>query len=252
MGGVQSGFQWQCAAPALAERLHEFLIEACLRSRHTRLIARQPKRLPQSPRHRVRADQKWRPWNSCVSWGVRYRTAWRLKHQIMQAMTERAEACQLAGFVQLDDAPLGVLGIGADVKDAIRQRGDFLAKQGVAEHRGQRIVLARNLRATLRGRKLIQAGKDIADETGLEPWPVADGQRMAGIYRRSVMLDDGMGFSLVPWKLVVEQRSGKQVAAAEASWELGRPRGLPLDQMESCHEAGDILTVWTLIYRILS
>jgi type IV secretory pathway VirD2 relaxase len=41
---------------------------------------------------------------------------------------------------------LGDLGFGAEVKDALRQRADFLAEQGLAEHRGQRVVLARNLR----------------------------------------------------------------------------------------------------------
>jgi len=39
--------------------------------------------------------------------GVCYRTAWRLKHKIMQAMVEREETRQLAGFVQVDDAYLG-------------------------------------------------------------------------------------------------------------------------------------------------
>lgn len=39
--------------------------------------------------------------------GVCYRTAWRLKHKIMQAMAQREEPRQLAGFVQLDDAYLG-------------------------------------------------------------------------------------------------------------------------------------------------
>ena len=39
--------------------------------------------------------------------GVCYRTAWRLKHKIMHAMTEREETRQLAGFVQRDDAYLG-------------------------------------------------------------------------------------------------------------------------------------------------
>lgn len=39
--------------------------------------------------------------------GVRYRTAWRLKHKIMQAMLEREESRQLSGFVQVDDAYLG-------------------------------------------------------------------------------------------------------------------------------------------------
>jgi hypothetical protein len=38
---------------------------------------------------------------------VCYRTAWRLKHKIMQAMTEREATRQLSGCVQVDDAYLG-------------------------------------------------------------------------------------------------------------------------------------------------
>jgi ribosomal protein L37AE/L43A len=39
--------------------------------------------------------------------GVCYRTAWRLKHKVMQAMTDREEPRQLEGIVQIDDAYLG-------------------------------------------------------------------------------------------------------------------------------------------------
>ena len=39
--------------------------------------------------------------------GVHSRTAWRLQHKIMQAMTMRETARQLTGFVQIDDAYLG-------------------------------------------------------------------------------------------------------------------------------------------------
>lgn len=39
--------------------------------------------------------------------GVCYRTAWRLKHKIMQSMLEREEPRRLEGFVQIDDAYLG-------------------------------------------------------------------------------------------------------------------------------------------------
>ncbi len=38
---------------------------------------------------------------------VCYRTAWRLKHKIMQAMVERENSRKLSGFVQIDDAYLG-------------------------------------------------------------------------------------------------------------------------------------------------
>ncbi|TAA23589.1 relaxase/mobilization nuclease and DUF3363 domain-containing protein [Pseudoxanthomonas winnipegensis] len=132
---------------------------------------------------------------------------------------------------------LGDLGFGAEVKDALRQRADFLAEQGLAEHRGQRVILARNLLATLRGRELAKVAQEIATETGLTHRPLADGERAAGIYRRSLtlasgryaMLDDGKGFSLVPWKPVIEQRLGQQLAAtvrgSNVSWEFGRSRG---------------------------
>lgn len=133
---------------------------------------------------------------------------------------------------------LGDVGFGADVKDALRQRTGFLAEQGLAERRGQRVVLARNLLATLRGRELAQVSKDIAAETGLEHRPVADGRRVAGIYRRSVMLasgryamlDDGVGFSLVPWKPVIESRLGQSLTATVqgswVSWHMGRHQGI--------------------------
>src|SRR3546814_16204975 len=118
----------------------------------------------------------------------------------------------------------------------MQQRADFLADLGLAERRGQRAILARNLLGTLRKRELAQAAKDIAADTGLEHRPVADGHRVAGIYRRSVMLasgryamlDDGTGFSLVTWKSVIEQRLGRQIAATVSgggvSWEIGRDR----------------------------
>ena len=133
---------------------------------------------------------------------------------------------------------LGNLGFGSEVNQAMQQRAEFLAEQGLAERRGQRVILARNLLATLRDRDVIRAAKDIATETGLEHRLAADGQRVTGIYRRSLMLasgrfamlDDGMGFSLVPWTPVIEQRLGMlisgQVHGGTLSWQIRRQQGL--------------------------
>jgi len=132
---------------------------------------------------------------------------------------------------------LGDLGFGSEVKDALQQRADFLIEQGLAERRGQRVILTRNLLATLRGHDLARAAQEIAAETGLEYRPVSEGQRVTGTYRRSVqltsgrfaMLDDGREFSLVPWKPVIEPRLGKSLTAVvyggSASWKLGRRLG---------------------------
>ena len=121
--------------------------------------------------------------------------------------------------------------------DALRQRADFLAEHGLAERHGQHLILPRNLLATLRGRELAKTAQDIAADTGLEYRPATDGQHVSGIYRRSIMLasrryamlDNGMGFSLVPWKPAIEPRLGQSLAATmrgnEAFWEFGRQRG---------------------------
>ncbi|MED5024772.1 relaxase/mobilization nuclease and DUF3363 domain-containing protein [Pseudomonas aeruginosa] len=133
---------------------------------------------------------------------------------------------------------LGDLGFAGEVKQAMRQHADFLVEQGLAERQGQRVILVRNLLGTLRNRELDQAARDITAETGLEHRPVLDGQRVAGIYRRSVMLasgryavlDDGKGFSLVPWKPIIEKRLGQQITAtihgSGASWQIGTQRSL--------------------------
>ena len=128
-------------------------------------------------------------------------------------------------------------GFGREVREALRQRVDFLVEQGLAERQGERVLLARNLLATLRGQELTATARDISTQTGMQYRPAVEGQRVSGIYRRSVqlasgryaLLDDGIGFSLVPWKPVVEQRLGQSVSAViqgnSASWQLGRQRG---------------------------
>lgn len=131
-------------------------------------------------------------------------------------------------------------GFGAQVREAMNGRVDFLAGEGLAERRGQRVVLARNLLATLREQELTEVGKAIQARTGLIHRALHDGERVGGIYRRSIqlasgrvaLLDDGMGFILAPWRPVLEQRLGQQVAAViqgqSVTWELGRRRGLSI------------------------
>lgn len=134
-------------------------------------------------------------------------------------------------------AGVGDNGFGGEVREALRQRSDFLVEQGLAERHGQRVILTRNLLGTLRSRDIEAAAKTIATETGLVHRNAADGERVNGIYRRSVMLasgrfamlDDGMGFSLVPWKPVIEQRLGQTMGAVvrggSVSWDFGKQRG---------------------------
>jgi len=128
-------------------------------------------------------------------------------------------------------------GFGGEVRAALQRRTDVLIDQGLAERRGRRVLLARNLLATLRGKELAVTAQEIAAQTGLTHRPVADGAKVSGVYRRDLklasgryaMLDDGLGFSLVPWKPVIEQRLSETLTAtvrgAGVSWSFGRQRG---------------------------
>jgi type IV secretory pathway VirD2 relaxase len=158
-------------------------------------------------------------------------------HQPIEQQVRARGATWLDHQMMGNTRNLSPQGFGAQVRGALQDRMDFLVEQGLAKRRGARVVLARNLLATLRDRELAEVGKVIQHQTGLLHRPLREGERANGIYRRSVllasgrfaMLDDGMGFSLVPWRPVVEQRLGQQVSAivrgASVTWELGRQRG---------------------------
>ena len=127
---------------------------------------------------------------------------------------------------------LSPTGFGSDVRAALADREGFLVREGLAERRGLRLVLARDLLASLRARDLASVAEKIQTETGLVYRPVVDGEPVSGVLRRSVvlasgrfaMLDDGMGFSLVPWRSVVEGHTGRVITAVtrgdQVSWIL--------------------------------
>jgi len=136
-------------------------------------------------------------------------------------------------------AGLATTGFGAAAREAMREREAFLESEGLARRNGQRLILARDLLSTLRAREVGTAAKAIADETGLTHRAIADGERVSGVYRRSMqlasgrfaMLDDGVGgFSLVPWRPVLERRLGATVGGVArgggVSWDIGTSRGV--------------------------
>jgi type IV secretory pathway VirD2 relaxase len=139
------------------------------------------------------------------------------------------------------DPPLSGGGFGAEVRNAMEARIDHLAEEGLARRQGQRAVFARDLLATLRRRELEDAAAKLAAETGLPYQPAADGEHVSGVYRQRVtlasgrfaMIDDGLGFQLVPWRPALEKELGREVRGLMApggnvEWSLGRKRGLGL------------------------
>jgi len=132
-------------------------------------------------------------------------------------------------------------GFGIDIREAMAARGTYLEAQGLAHRQGQRLVFARDLIASLKGQELDQAAQAIAARTGLEYKPSPAGDYVSGTYRERVtlssgrfaMIDDGLGFQLVPWQPALDQHLGQHITGTmtqggSVDWALGRGRGIGL------------------------
>lgn len=138
-------------------------------------------------------------------------------------------------------APLSDSGYGAEVRTALEARTRKLVQDGLARRHGDRVVFARELIDTLRRRELETVAARLSAETRLPYIPTAPGDQVAGTYRqrltlasgRFAMIDDGLGFSLVPWSPAVERQLGRYITGVAMSgggidWSFGRKRDLGL------------------------
>jgi type IV secretory pathway VirD2 relaxase len=133
---------------------------------------------------------------------------------------------------------LAPMGLGSEVSTALRVRRQWLLEQELAREQNGRIIYARNLLQTLERRELAAVGARIAGETGLRFAEIKPGDRLTGIYRRTLTLNSGRfalierahEFSLVPWRPVLERAKGQTVTGAVGgegiSWSVGIKRGL--------------------------
>lgn len=140
-----------------------------------------------------------------------------------------------------DCAPLSIAGFGTEVRQALERRADHLVAEGFARRQGKRVTFARDLLATLRNRELDAIAQDLSTQTGLPRYKPTEGEPVAGTFRqrldlasgRFAMIDDGLGFSLVPWTPQLERHLGQTVTGTMTpsggiDWSLGRKRGLSL------------------------
>jgi type IV secretory pathway VirD2 relaxase len=144
-------------------------------------------------------------------------------------------------LVERHPMPLSMSGFGREVRDAMTARVEHLAEEGLGRRQGQRVILQRDLLNTLRRRELDAAGARLATETGLSHMDTEAGEQIAGIYRRRLslssgrfaMIDNGLGFQLVPWSPALEKKLGQEVSGlvhgnGGIDWSFGRKRGLEI------------------------
>ncbi|SEE67933.1 Type IV secretory pathway, VirD2 components (relaxase) [Rhizobiales bacterium GAS191] len=133
-------------------------------------------------------------------------------------------------------------GFGREVAAAIERRRQSLVDMGHATRlpngkvRAQSDIVDRLERA-----EVTRVGRQMAAERGLTYAPSEPGEyvsgRLAGVANlasgRFAMIDNGLGFQLVPWQPVLDKRIGQQISgvmrdAGGIDWGFGKKRGLGL------------------------
>jgi len=144
-------------------------------------------------------------------------------------------------LVEREPLSLSEGGFGAEVRRAMAARTGHLIEEGLGRRQAQRIVFQRDLLSTLRQRELSEVGGKLASQTGLSYSHAEAGESVTGVYWQSLslasgrfaMIEDGLGFQLVPWSLSLERNLGRYVSGVAKDdggieWSLERKRGLGL------------------------
>ncbi len=132
-------------------------------------------------------------------------------------------------------------GFGREVNRAISRRARQLVAMGLATAKDGNVHIPVGTLSTLGRQEVERAGHQMARERGLTYMPANAGEyisgRLAGVASlvsgRFAMIDNGLGFQLVPWQPLLEKRIGQHIGGlmrddGGIEWTFGRNRGLSL------------------------
>jgi type IV secretory pathway VirD2 relaxase len=132
-------------------------------------------------------------------------------------------------------------GFGRQVNNALSRRAQRLVEMGHATAKDGNIHISASTVATLQRQEVERVGQQMASERGLTYVPANAGDyvsgRLAGtaslVSGRFAMIENGLGFQLVPWQPILEKRIGQHITGLQRDdggieWTLGRNRGLSL------------------------
>jgi len=132
-------------------------------------------------------------------------------------------------------------GFGRQVNNALSRRAQRLVEMGHATAKDGNIHISASTVATLQRQEVERIGQQMARDRGLTYVPASAADyvsgRLAGIASlvsgRFAMIENGLGFQLVPWQPILEKRIGQHITGLQRDdggieWTLGRKRGLSL------------------------
>ena len=131
-------------------------------------------------------------------------------------------------------------GFGREVTEAMERRRRSLVNMGHAvQLEDGRIRVSKDLIANLERTEVNRVGKAMAAERGLKFTAAKTGEYVSGTLvgsaqlasGRFAMIDNGIGFQLVPWQPMLDKRIGQHItgtvrAVGGIEWSFGRQRGL--------------------------
>lgn len=156
----------------------------------------------------------------------------------LEAQVQAEGATWLDRQILSRSTPSAIGGFGGELADAAQQRAAVLVARGLGSAREGAVTLAPKLLETLQARELASAAERISRETGRPAKVAVPGEAVAGVYQRRLdlasgrfaVLDDGLGFQLVPWRAGLEPHRGQSISGAitpgGVDWALGHWRGL--------------------------
>ena len=121
------------------------------------------------------------------------------------------------------------------------RRAQRLVDMGPATAKDGNIHIPSSSVATLERREVERVGQQMARERGLTYTPSQAGEYVSGhitgaanlVSGRFAMIENGLGFQLVPWQPLLDKRIGQHITGLQRDdggieWTLGRNRGLSL------------------------
>jgi type IV secretory pathway VirD2 relaxase len=132
-------------------------------------------------------------------------------------------------------------GFGREVNKAMSRRAQRLVEMGLATAGDGKAHVPVHTVTILERQEVERVGQQMAKDRGLTFVPANAGDyvsgRLAGVASlvsgRFAMIDNGLGFQLVPWQPLLEKRIGQHISGLQRDdggieWSFGRKRGLGL------------------------
>lgn len=232
---IRESFERQGKDPEAFVRFHVRRLEALRRAGHVERIDADNWRVPNDIVERGMAYDLSQGGNSLR---VRTLSTLDLEQQIRSDGATWLDRDLVSG----DRMRLVKSGFGLDVAWALDRRAERLVETGHAKREPDgAFILPRNLVATLERQEVERVGQEMAKARGMTFHHTKAGEYVSGTLAASTnlasgrfaMIEDGLGFSLVPWQPVLDQRLGRHITGVMRGdggieWDLGRKLGLGL------------------------